>query len=193
MPSAETGREALTRICDYLVSFPFDLKILQEAVTDPELEHGVRELCAGVLIQSLAPQEGPPIERYVDDVVLLRLALEHVRAKGGEPAQGFVPRFEEVFVRLDDDLRLFEQLLGPELWAWISGRLTNLSRCLFKGKRPLQYVDDESTWDTLYEDGLEFQTNYNITDAQVQNRLRRPEQIVEILQKRYSDELKKRP
>lgn len=192
MSSAETGREFLTRVCDYLVSFPFDLKILQEAVTDSELDHGLRELCAGMLILALSPQEGPLPERLIDDVILLRITLDRVRTQGDESAQAFIGRFDDVFARLDDDLRIFEASIGPELWAWLGGRIGGFPRLSYKGKRAALYVDDESTWDALYEDGLDFQTNYNLTEAQVHNRLRRPEQLVESLQKRYSDELKKR-
>lgn len=192
MSAAETGQELLNRVCEYLVSFPFDLKILQEVITDSEVEHGVRELCAGMLIHSLGPQEGPIPDRFVDDVVMLRITFDRVRTQGGEGAAGIAARFEETFSRLDDDLRLFEQALGPELWTWLCGRIGGYSRLVFKGRRPLQYVDDEANWDPLYEDGLDFQTNYNVTDSQVRNRLRRPEQIVEILQKRHADDLKKR-
>lgn len=192
MSAAETGQELLNRVCEYLVSFPFDLKILQEVITDSEVDHGVRELCAGTLIHSLGPQEGPIPDRFVDDVVILRITFDRVRTQGGESAAGIVARFEETFSRLDADLRLFEQAVGPELWAWLCARIGGYSRLSFKGKRALQYVDDEANWDPLYEDGLDFQTNYNVTDSQVRNRLRRPEQIVEILQKRHADDLKKR-
>ena len=41
---------------------------------------------------------------------------------------------------------------------------------------PTQYVDDEDSWDSLYEDGLDFQTHYDVTEERVQNRPQRPEQ-----------------
>ena len=45
---------------EYLVSLPFDLKLLQEAVADPELPRELRELAATVLINALGPQDGWP-------------------------------------------------------------------------------------------------------------------------------------
>ena len=75
MQSTEIGRGFLARVSEYLVTFPFDLKILQEAITEPDLERSARELAASVLISSLSPQEGSGPERFVDDVVLLRIAL----------------------------------------------------------------------------------------------------------------------
>lgn len=192
MQSTEIGREFLTRVSEYLVTFPFDLKILQEAITEPDLERGARELAASVLIGSLSPQEGSGPERFVDDVVLLRITLSRIAKEGGEEAAGFCTRFGEVYSKLDDDLRIFEQSLGPELWSWLSARPASFCRLPLKGKRASQYVDDPSSWDQLYEDGVDFQTNYDVTEAQIQNKLRRPEQLIEILQRRHAEDIKKR-
>ena len=192
MQSTEIGREFLTRVSEYLVTFPFDLKILQEAITEPDLERSARELAASVLIGSLSPQEGSGPERFVDDVVLLRITLSRIAKEGGEEAAGFCTRFGEVYSKLDDDLRVFEQSLGPELWSWLSARPASFCRLPLKGKRASQYVDDQSCWDQLYEDGVDFQTNYDVTEAQIQNKLRRPEQLIEILQRRHAEDIKKR-
>lgn len=195
MQSTELGRNFLTRVSEYLVSFPFDLKILQEAIADPDLEYAVREASAGVLINALSPQEGSSPERYIDDVLWLRMSLGQIlklSQTGSDGATAFCARFEEVFSSIDADLKLFEEYLGSELWTWLGGRLAALSRCTFRGKRPAHYLEDESTWDGLYEDGLDFQTNYDVTEEKVQNRLRRPEQIPEWLQKRHAEDSKKR-
>lgn len=195
MQPAELGRSFLTRVSDYLVSLPFDLKILQEAVADPDLERSTRETAVEVLMGAMSPQEGPSPERYIDDVLWLRMAFGQIwklAKTGHEGATAFCARFEDVFGTIEADLRLFEEYLGAELWTWLCGRLAGLSRATLKGKRPLQYLDDESSWDSLYEDGLDFQTNYDVTEEKVQNRLRRPEQIVELLQKRHHEDCKKR-
>ena len=193
MQSTERGREFLTRVSEYLLTFPFDLKILQEAIAETDLERGVREIAAGVLISSLSPQEGSGPERFVDDLLVLRIALKRLATEGGEGAAAFCARFPEVYERLDEDLQLFEQGLGPELWAWLGTRPAASCRIALKGKRASQYIDDDSTWDQLYEDGVDFQTIYDVSESQVQNKLRRPEQLVEIIQRRHSEDLKKRP
>ena len=192
MQSTEIGREFLARVSEYLVTFPFDLKILQEAITEPDLERSARELAASILISSLSPQEGSGPERFVDDVVLLRIALQRIASEGGDGADGFCARFGEVYGRLADDLRIFEQSLGPELWSWLCARPASFCRLPLKGKRASQYVDDQSSWDQLYEDGVDFQTNYDVTEAQIQNKLRRPEQLIEIIQRRHAEDIKKR-
>lgn len=184
MNATELGRKFVAKVQEYLVSLPFDLKVLQEAVVDPDLDHGVRELCAGALLNALVPQEGASPDCYIDDVLFLRLALDAIAHDEGEGARKFRERFAEVFEPLSGDIALFKQLLGAELWAWLDGRMATHARLSYKGKRPVQYVDDEASGMALYEDGLDFQTNYKVTEERVQNKLRRPESIVEVLQKK---------
>lgn len=188
----EAGREFLTRVIDYLVSLPFDLKILQEAIADPELEPAARELAASVVIHVFSPREGTGAERFLEDVFLFRLALQEVCALGGDGAGAFRARFPEAYERLDSDLATFQGVLGEELWRWLGAKLPGLGRLTFKGKRPARYVEDEDAQATLYEDGLDFQTAYNLSEDHARNRLRRPEQVTEILQRRHSEEAKKR-
>ena len=195
MQRDELGRSFLTQISEQLVSFPFDLKILQEAVAEPDLDHSIREMAAGMLLHALSPQEGTSPERYVDDVIWLRIALAQIQraaAAGSEGAGAFCARFEDVFGTLEADLKLFESYLGPELWGWLNARLQMMSRSSLKGKRASQFIDDEAARDGLYENGLDFQTNYDVTEERVQNRLRRAEQITELLQKRHLEDSKKR-
>ena len=44
----------------------------------------------------------------------------------------------------------------------------------------------------LYEEGLEFQTNYNVTEDKVRNSVRRVDAILESLNKRRSEDAKKK-
>ena len=185
-------RPFLDKVSEYLLSLPFDLKILQEAVTDPDLDHQARELAAGTIIHTLLPQEGEPGPlRYVDDVLFVRAALSHVVAHGGDGAAAFRARFQtDVYDGLDEDIQTFEKGLG-ELWPWLTSKLGTFVKLGYKGKKPAECVDDEETASFLYEEGLEFQTNFSVTEEQVHNKLRRPEQIVELLKKKRSDDLKK--
>src|SRR3954470_3609007 len=125
--SASMGKEAdrpfLEKVGEYLLSLPFDLKILQEAVTHPDLDRGAREIAAGAIIHTLGPQEsGDGPMRYVDDVLLVRAAFKRVVADGSEHAKEFTARFEaEVYGKLDEDLKMFEDVLG-DLWPWLTGK-----------------------------------------------------------------------
>jgi hypothetical protein len=194
--SASMGKEAerpfLEKVGEYLLSLPFDLKILQEAVTDPDLERDAREIAAGTIIHTLGPQEGDGPMRFVDDVLLVRAAFKRVVADGGEHAQEFAARFEaEGYGRLDEDLKLFAEVLG-DLWPWLTGKIETFRKPPYKGKTPSQYIDDDEAASLLYEEGLEFQTNYNVTEDKVRNSVRRVDAILESLNKRRTEDAKKK-
>jgi hypothetical protein len=193
MVSKEEERSFLQKAGEYLVSLPFDLKVLQEAMTDPDLEREAREIAAGTIIHTLAPHEGEPGPlRYFDDVLYVRAALKRVVADESEGARAFSARFSDVYEKLDEELSFFEHSLG-DLWPWLLSKLSGFPRLVYKGKRPAQCVDDEEVASFLYEEGLEFQTNYSVTEEKVRNKLRSAEQLLEILERRRSDDLKKKP
>src|SRR3954465_8456655 len=188
----EAERPFLEKVGEYLLSLPFDLKILQEAVTDPELERSAREIAAGTIIHTIGPQEGDGPMRFVDDALLVRAALKRVVADGGEHAKEFVARFDaEAYGRLDEDLKMFAEVLG-DLWPWLTGKLETFRKPPYKGKTPSQNVDEDAAGPLLYEEGLEFQTNYNVTEDKVRNSVRRVDAILESLNKRRTEDAKKK-
>lgn len=184
MRPTDNGHLFLSRVSEFVLSLPFDLRILQEAITDDELPRPLREQAAGVLIQAFSHQEGSGPERFFEDVLLLRIMLGQLAAVDTDEAKSFCDRFDEVFGSLPQDLPMLEAVLGPELWSSLTARLSSLSKLIHKGKRPAQYVSDDASWDLLYDDGLDFQTAYNVTEEQVRNRLRRAETILDTLHKR---------
>ncbi len=186
MRPTENGQLFLSRVSELLLSFPFDLKILQEVITDDELPRNLREQAAGVLLQAFLHQEGSGPERFLDDVLLMRITLGQIAAVDSDEAKRFCDRFDDVFGPLKGDLPILESNLGPELWKSLTARVMTLGKIIHKGKRAAQYVSDEHTWDQLYDDGLDFQTAYNVTEEQVRNRLRKPETLIEVLHKRGS-------
>jgi hypothetical protein len=191
MPT-EAERAFLEKIGEYLISLPFDLKILQEAVTDPDLDRATREIAAGTIIHGIGAQEGEGPLRYADDVLLTRAAFQRILAEGSEGAKAFAARFEgEIYGKLDEDVKLFAQVLG-DLWPWLTGKLDAFRKPPWKGKAPAQYVDDDEAASFLYEEGLEFQTNYNVNEDKVRNSVRRLDPIVEQLNKRRAEEAKKK-
>jgi hypothetical protein len=193
MGAKEAERPFLEKVTEFLVSLPFDLKILQEAVTDPDLEHDAREIAAGTIIHTISPQaEGEGPLKFADDVLFVRAALQRVVSDGSEGAQAFKARFlSEIYEKLDQDCVSFEEYLG-DLWPWLTGKLATFGKIPYKGKKPSQYVDDEEAATLLYEEGLEFQTNYNLDEEQVRNKVRRADQILELLNRKRAEEAKKK-
>jgi len=110
-------RRFLETLSKALVSLPFDVKVLLEAVSDQELEHSVREIAAATVIHVIAPKEGnveAPV-RHAEDVLLLRLALAKIAAEGGEGAQAFRDRFAENYGRLYEEMALFGEVFGGDV------------------------------------------------------------------------------
>jgi len=191
MSEQEVERAFLERVSEYLLSLPFDLKILQEAVADPDLEKTARLLAASTVVHTILPQEGEPGPlRYIDDVFFVRAALDQVASGDSEGAVAFRERFGEIYGRLPEDLKLFSSYLGP-LWPWLTGKLAGFHKLALKGKKPAQAIEDEEIATLLYDEGLAFLTNYTVNEEQVRNKLRRAEQVRELFKKRYEDDKKK--
>lgn len=190
MSSKETERQFLSVLGGYLVSLPFDLKILQEAVADPDLDRSAREIAAGAIVHTLMPQEGEGPLRFADDVLIVRAALKAVADRGGEAFGAFRDRFGDAYATLDQDIALFDEALD-DIWRWLAGKVEGFPKLPYKGRRAGGYVDDDESQSFLYDEGLEFETNFNVTEQQVSNRVRRLEQVVDLLKKRRAEEARK--
>jgi hypothetical protein len=188
----EQDRRFLALITQWLLALPHDLKVLFEAKDDPNLDRPAREVAAGGILHALNPDPTPD-EKFIafaDDTIMVRLALREVADKGGEGADDFRRRFEEYYSTLDQDLELCERVMG-ETYTWIAGKVDHLGRQVYKGKKVPQYIDDEESAETLYEDGLAFATEYPIDEAKLGMRLKRPETLLEPLRRRALEEKKK--
>jgi hypothetical protein len=176
-----------------LVALPFDVKLLLEAVSDADLEHGVRELAASAVVHVIAPKDGnvEPTLRHAEDVVLVRLALKRILAEGGEGAEGFAERFQENYSRLDDELGLFGRAFGTEAVSWLDSKWPSLAKAVYSRKKISQFVDDEEVGTFLYDEGLRFGTEYPITEKWLAGRVKQAQPIVDhLLRKREQDKKK---
>jgi hypothetical protein len=176
-----------------LVSLPFDVKVLLEAVSDADLEHGVRELAAAAVVHVITPKDGnvEPFIRHAEDVVLLRLALKRIVGEGGEGAQAFKERFEENYTRLEDELGAFDKAFGQDVLAWLDSRWPSLRKAVYSRKKISQFVDDEEVGTFLYDEGLRFGTEYPITEKSLAGRVKQGQPIVDhLIRKREQDRKK---
>jgi hypothetical protein len=189
----EQERSFLETLARVLVSLPFDLKVLLEAISDPDLEHEVRELAAAAVVSIIVPRERnvEPYLRYGEDAIMLRLAAKHVVARGGEAAASFRQRFAEEFERLDAEIAVIEQALGPAMMGWLDGRWSSLCKVTYARKKLSVFVDDEDVGTLLYDDGLKFGTNYPITEKSLAGRLKQAQPLFDHLNKKWDQDKKK--
>ena len=189
----ELERSFLETLARALVSLPFDLKILLEAVSDPDLDHGAREVAAAAVVYIIAPREGnvEPYLRHSEDVLVLRLALHKILTNGGEGAPAFRDRFAEDLSRLGQELELLDRACGKDLVAWLDSRWPGLRKAVYARKKIPMFVDDEEVGTLLYDEGLKFGTNYPISEKSLEGRLKQAQPILDYLQRKWDHDKKK--
>jgi hypothetical protein len=188
-------RSFLETLSRALVSLPFDVKVLLEAVSDPELEHAVREVAAATVIHVITPKEGnveAPV-RHAEDVVLVRLALAKIAAEGGEGAQPFRDRFSENYGRLDEELQLYRDSFGSDIVDWLDSRWAALLKAVYGKKKVPLFVDDEEVGTFLYDEGLRFGTEYPITEKSLAGRVKQAQPFIDHLSRKRDQDRRKIP
>jgi hypothetical protein len=189
----DNERTFLETISKALVSLPFDLKVLLEAVADSDLEREVREVAAATVVHVITPKDGnveAPL-RFSEDVVQLRLALAKVAADGGEGAPAFRERFAEDFTRFDEELALFKQVLGDDIVEWLNSRWSSLLKAVYAKKKIPMFLDDEEVGTFLYDEGLRFGTLYPITEKSLAGRVKQVQPFVDHLARKRDQDKRK--
>ena len=189
----ELERSFLETISRTLVALPFDVKVLLEAVTNLDLEHGVREIAAATVVHVITPKDGnvdAPV-RFAEDVVLLRLALRKISAEGGEGAPAFRQRFAENYGRLDDELALFREALGDDIVDWLDSRWAALGKAVYAKKKITMFVDDDEVGNFLYDEGLRFGTLYPITEKSLAGRVKQVQPFIDHLARKRDQDRKR--
>ena len=188
-------RRFLETMSKSLVSLPFDVKVLLEAVSDPELEHSVREIAAATVVHVITPKEGnvdAPV-RHAEDVLLVNLALARIGSQGGDGAEAFRDRFAENYSRLDEELTLFRDSLGSDIIDWLDSRWGSLLKAVYAKKKVPMFVDDEEVANFLYDEGLRFGTEYPITEKSLAGRVKQAQPFVDHLARKRDQDRKKIP
>jgi hypothetical protein len=182
----------LSTVFPWIVSLPYDLKVLYEAKDEPNLDREAREIAAGAILHALSPDTtgDENFVGYADKAIVLRAALRVVGDKGGEGAGAFRERFEELYTSLDADLTVCKNALG-DAYSWVEGKVANLHKHQYKLQKVAKYLDDDEEAELLYEDGLAFGTEYPIDEDKLKMRLKKPETLLEPLRRRAADDRKK--
>ena len=191
MTAESTEKRFVRRMREMLVSLPYDMKVLFEAMSDENLPTSARELAAAAAIYCLSPSDPMPdsmgLLGYIDDVVYVRLTLQRLRELGGEEFKDYPDRFVDAFSSLDDDLALIRGYLGDSI-SWIAQRVEKPSaKVRYKGKNISTYVTDDEARNFLYEEGLQFTTDYEI-DEESAAKLQNGRPVLEAFKRRSVEE-----
>jgi uncharacterized membrane protein YkvA (DUF1232 family) len=192
---AEIGRRFVDTMRAWLISLPHDLKIVYEASADENLDRSARELATGAIIYVISPDfvssDRSDFSGYADDCVILRLALLRIVSKDDEDSKQFRDRFEDFFAKLDEELGVCKQAMG-DLYGWLEARVDHLTEGEYKSKKVRAYVDDDELSELLYEDGLVFATEYPVDEDDLADRFKKASTILEVIQRRKTDEDRKK-
>jgi uncharacterized membrane protein YkvA (DUF1232 family) len=193
MTAESTEKRFVKRMRELLVSLPYDMKVLFEAMSDENLSTDARQLAASAAIYCLSPSDRIPdsmgLLGYVDDVVFLRLAYQRLVALAGEDAARYRNRFPDEFKSLESDLELMRQYLG-NAFEWVRERTEKaMPKARYKGKAATTYVEDDEAREFLYEEGQNFITQYDI-DEEAAARLQSGRPILDAFRKRMAEELR---
>jgi uncharacterized membrane protein YkvA (DUF1232 family) len=195
VPSNDSRFVELIR--SWLVSLPHDLKIAYEAMDDENLPRAARELAVGAIIYVVSPNDivtdrNDSVASYVDDTLLLRLALRKMLTKGeadGEAANAFKARFPEVFETLEKDLELCNGQLG-DLIGWLDKKVDGLVAQEHKGKKAPAFLEDDEAREELFEDGLVFRTDYPIDEETIGDKLKKASTVTDVMKRRRAEEMR---
>lgn len=176
----------------WLVSLPHDLKIAFDAMDDENLPRNARELAVGTIIYIVSPNDSvsdrnDTVASFADDAVLLRLGLMKVVQLGGEDGEAFRERYSELFEGINEQLEMCNAVLG-DLMGWISGKVETLPKLDFKGKKIKAYLDDDEAREQLFDDGLEFRTNYPVDEERIGDKLKKSSTIIDVMRRRKAEE-----
>lgn len=179
----------------WLVSLPHDLKIAFEAMDDENLSRTARELAVGAIIYVVQPHDkisdrNEAVASFVDDAILLRLALRKILKKTDsdpEAVQAFLDRYPEVFESLDQDLELCKSQMG-DLINWLDTKVDAAANLEHKGKKVPVFLDNDEAREELFEDGLVFRTDYPIDEETISDKLKKASTVTDVMKRRRAEE-----
>ncbi len=192
---SELSDRFVTTMRSWLVSLPFDLKILYEASTDENLNRETRELMIGAIIYIISPNDlisdRDNFASYADDCLLMRLAIKKGLTSDDEDEEFFRTRFSEFFETLDSELAICQEAMG-DLYPWLASKVVDLTTRKYKNKTVKNHFESDELQETLYEDGLEFRTEYPVVEETIADRFKKVSSILDLLQRVKDDEDRKR-
>ena len=182
-------------LSSWLVSLPFDLKVMSECADDENLDRSIRELAVGALVYAISPNDfiadrHDSFVSYCDDVIIVRMALHKALAGDDEDVVYFRGRFPEFFESLSDELAHCEKVMG-DLYTWLWSKVDGLKQLEYKGKKVKDFLDDDEAGELLYDDGLGFRSEYPVEEETLADKFKKSSTILEVIRRRKDEEARK--
>ena len=149
--------EFLTFMRGAILALPQSLKAALRIAEDPDIPDEGRALVAGAVVHWLSKTNTIPGVRggtlaYVDDVLVLMLAIERAKQLAGpDLSASMAEHAPELCDTLEPDLALARQYLGPGMGV-LEHALERVTKLKHMGRTAQQCVKDESAATMLYEE-----------------------------------------
>lgn len=192
MDVKDNEQQFIATLSGWLVSLPFDLKVLFECADDENLDRSIRELAVGALVYAISPNDfiadrHDSFVSYCDDVIIVRMAMYKALDSEDEDVEYFKGRFPEFFEGLADSLAMCESVMG-ELYKWLWDKVDGLRQQTYKGKSVKVLLDDDEAGEILYEDGLGFRSEYPVEEETLSDKFKKSSTILEVIRRRKDEE-----
>lgn len=180
----------------WLKSLPTDLKILIEMIGDDDLDLKARSSAVGIIIYILSPidliPEKIPILGYIDDVIILRIALAVILEIDANRAEYYREKYPETFDVLDEQIVLLKQTLGA-LYSWLKALVEKLPKRRFHGKSAEDVASSEQSREEMFDEVMEYAANVNVDPKAIEQAILTapPNRIVELLSSGLEGEQKR--
>jgi len=180
--------EFLTFIKGAILALPQSLKAALRVAEDPDIPDEGRTLVAGAVIHWLSGTNTIPGIRggamaYVDDVLVLMLAVERAQTLAPDAPERMLQHAPELCETLSDDLSLTRRYFGNGM-SVIEQALPRLTKLKHLGRTAEQCVKDESSATMLYEELLSALVDFDPSPESVGREVKDIDSVVEDLRKK---------
>jgi uncharacterized membrane protein YkvA (DUF1232 family) len=180
----------LTFIRGAIVALPQNLKAALRVAEDPDISDEGRALVAGAVVHWLSRTNTIPGVRggalaYVDDALVLMLAVERAKSLATDNAERLEQHAPELCETLVADLELVRKHLGPGM-SVLEQALERVTRLKHMGRTAQQCVKEESAATMLYEELQAALVDFDPAPETVARELKDLDAVVEELRKKAS-------
>jgi uncharacterized membrane protein YkvA (DUF1232 family) len=147
-----------------LKELPDCIMLLWEIIADEEVEQDARLIALGAIIYVVSPWDMIPDILpgigYVDDVIVLRIALEVITRHAHGSTTKYRKKYDEIFSHLSEDLIILKCTLG-RVYTWLRGKVEVFGQIRYRGKTSEQILNSLHLKENLCEASMVIVANYH--------------------------------
>jgi len=132
-------------------------------IADEEVAQDARSIALGTIIYIVSPldiiPDTIPDIGFVDDVIVVRCALEVIAERSGEKIGLYQSKYPHVFSQLPEELQILKSTLGG-IYRWLRGKVEASGHIRYKGMSALEILRSRRDMENLCEESMVLVANY---------------------------------